>query len=192
MENPVKILAFAQYADSTVRGRVNQVIDWAARARGRTYQIMTVNAPDDVNSLLKKPDFDVFLIYDQQLAPTGVLGGYGTQWGKAIESFSFVGGVIIGLDGNTGVQEMGELLTNAAILPVSGKSSMSRKQVYNREPGDVVGVNVVSPFLAPRDSCVFTTSATTDTNTSFVITDNPTDAADRRPLAVHRITVPEL
>ena len=192
MENPVKILAFAEFADSNVLARVNQVIDWAARARGRSYQIATLTDPDQVNSTLKKPDFDVFLVYDQQLATAGKLADYGTQWSKTIESFSFVGGVVVVLDGNTGTREMGDLLTNAAILPVTGKTNMSRKQVYNRDPGDVIGVNVVSPFLAPRDSCVFTTTAGEGANTSFVVTDNPTDPADRRPLAVHRIAVPQL
>lgn len=192
MANPVKIMAYAEYADTAVVARVNQVIDWAARARGRSYQIATLTNPNDVNSSLKKPDFDVFLVYEQSLAPSGKLGDYGTQWSQTIESFSFVGGVIVVLDGNSGIGEMGELFTNSAILPVTGKTNMSRKEVYNRDPGDVVGVNVVSPFLALRDSCVFTTSATEDANTSFVVTDNPTSAADRKPLAVHRIAVPEL
>jgi hypothetical protein len=191
MVSPVKILAYAEYADSNVVARVNQVIDWAARARGRNYQIATVTQPVDVNNSLKKPDFDVFLVYEQPNAPAGTLGNYGTQWSKTIESFSFVGGVIVVLDGNTGVREMGDLLTNSAILPVSAKTNMSRKQVYNRDPGDVLGVNVVSPFLALRDSCVFTTTVTEDANTSFVVTDNPSSAADRKPLAVHRIAVPD-
>jgi len=191
--NPVKVLAFSQYADPTVQARVDQTIGWAAQARGgRTFQITTVTNPDDVNAQLQKPDYDVFLIYDQQLAAAGILGGYGTQWSKAIESFSFVGGIIVALDGNTGAREMGVLLTNAGILPVTAQSTVSRTQVYNRRAGDVIGVNVVSPFLAPRDACVFTTSAVDDSITSFVVTDNPTLATDRRPVAVHRIAIPKV
>jgi hypothetical protein len=192
MNSPVKILAYAEYPDATVRARVDTVIRWAGQARGRSYSITAVTTPDEVNGKLKKPDFDVFLVYDQQLAPAGTLGTYGTQWSKTLESFSYVGGVIVVLDGNTGQREMGELLTNSALLPVSGETSVSRTQVYNRDPGDVIGVNVVSPFLAPRDSCVFTTSAVDDLTTSLVVTDNPATPSARRPLAVHRIAVPQL
>lgn len=191
MESPVKILAYSQYADSAVTTRVNAVIDWAARARGRSYQIATITDPDLVNRQLKKPDFDVFLVYDQKDAPTGTLGAYGTQWNKTLESFSYVGGVIVALDGNTGVKEMPELLTNASLLSTSGHSGVSRTQVYNISPGNVIGANVVSPFMAPRDSCVFTTTlAAGDTTTTWVIADKLANSVGLRPLAVHRIAIP--
>lgn len=193
LTNPVKILAFSQYADVTVRSRVDTAITWAAQNRGRTVPtITTVNNPDDVNSRLKKPDYDVFLIYDQQAAPAGVLGDYGAQWQKTLESFSYVGGIVLALDGNTGTREMGDLLTNAGILPVSAQSTVSRTDIFVRAAGDIIGANLTSPFRAPLDSCVFTTSAVEDSTTTFVVTDNPATVSARRPVVVHRTAIPKL
>jgi hypothetical protein len=192
MPNPIKILAYSEFAESNVQRRVDTAIGWAGAARGRSYQITTITNPDELSTKLKKTDYDVFLIYDQQLAPDGVLGNYGVQWIQTLESFSFVGGVIVVLDGSTGARQMGEFMTNAAILPVTGETAFNREQAYNRDPADILGANVVSPFLAPRDSCVFSTSATNDATTSLVVTDNPSNVADRRPLAVHRIAIPTI
>lgn len=190
--NPVKILAYDEFASANPRARVDLTISWASAARGRGYQITSINQPEAVNSQLKKPDYDLFLVYDQPLAPAGTLATYGTQWAKTLESFSHVGGVIVVLSGATGTKEMSQLLTSARLLEVTSESVMSRQQVYNRAPADAIGVNVVSPFLAPRDSCVFTTPTPTDNSTIFVVTDEPESGIARRPLAVHRIAVPSV
>jgi hypothetical protein len=188
--NPVKILAYNQFAVASVLTRVNQTIEWASQLRGSGYRITYVSTPEAVNEQLKKPDYDVFLVYDQALAPTGTLATYGTQWAKTLESFSFVGGTIIVLSGATGTKEMGQLLTNARLLEVTAESTVSRKQVYLRQPGDTIGRYVVSPFLAPRDSCVFTTPTPTDRMTVFVVSDDATSATAQRPVVVHRIMIP--
>jgi hypothetical protein len=188
--NPVKILAYDEFAAANPRARVDLTIAWASAARGRAYQITSINQPEAVNVQLKKPDYDLFLVYDQPLAPAGTLSSYGTQWAKTLESFSHVGGVIVVLSGATGTKEMSQLLTSARLLEVTSETAVSRTQVYNRAPADAIGVNVVSPFLAPRDSCVFATSTPSDSSTVFVVTDEPATGVARRPLAVHRIAIP--
>ncbi|HEY5960590.1 MAG TPA: hypothetical protein VIV60_28750 [Polyangiaceae bacterium] len=187
--NPVKILAYDQYVSPTVRTRVDQTIEWASALR-RAYRITYISSPEAVNQQLKKPDFDVFLVYDQPLAPAGTLGTYGTQWAKTLESFSHVGGTIVVLSGATGTKEMGQLLTNSRLLEVTAESSVSRKDVYLRQPGDTIGHSVFSPFRAPRDSCFFTTPTPTDSMTVFVVSDNATSATSQRPVVVHRIMIP--
>ena len=188
--NPVKILAYDEFASASSQARVDLTISWASAARGRGYQVTTISQPEAVNTQLKKPDYDLFLVHDQPLAPAGTLAAYGTQWAKTLESFSHVGGVIVVLSGATGTKEMGDLLTNARLLEVTSETDMSRQQVYNRAPADAIGVNVISPFLAMRDSCVFTTPTPTDALTIFVVTDEPEAGIARRPVVVHRIAIP--
>jgi hypothetical protein len=189
LSNPVKILAYDEFANPNVRARVDTTIAWAAL--GRTYLPPTyVSQSEAVNAQLKKPDYDVFLVYDQPLAPAGTLSTYGSQWAKTLESFSHVGGVIIVLDGATGVKEMGQFLTSARLLEVTKESAVSGSWVYNRQEGDIIGNYVVSPFLAPQNSCVFTTPAPKDSMSIFVVTDDASPVSAQRPVVVHRITIP--
>lgn len=190
--NPVKILAYDEFAEPSVSASVNATIGWASLMIGRAHQITTISSPQSVNTQLKKPDFDTFLLYEQSLAPSGTLANYGTQWAKALESFSFVGGVIVVLSGSTGTKEMPQFLTSARLLEVTAEQVVSRAQLYNRQPADAIGVNVVSPFLAPWDSCVFSTPAPIDSSTVFVVTDEAAPGLEQRPVVVHRIAIPKV
>jgi hypothetical protein len=186
--NPVKILAYDEFADPSVRSRVDLTIGWAGADIGQGYRITSINHPDSVNSQLKKPDYDVFLMYEQSLAPTGTLSTYGSKWAQTLESFSYVGGVIVVLSGATGTKEMPEFLTSARLLEVTSETAVSNSFVYNREPGSSLGTGVENQFLAPHDACVFTTPAPSNGSTLFVVTDNAA-AASRRPLAVQRLAI---
>jgi hypothetical protein len=186
--NPVKILAYDEFADANVRARVDTAIGWASATQGWTYRITSVRLPEDVNAQLKKPDFDVFLVYEQPLAPTGTLSSYGSQWAKTIESFSHVGGVVVVMSGATGTKEMGELLTSSRMLEVTRETAINQTMVYNNGMG--IGAGVASTFLAPYDTCVFATPTPSDSTTFFVVTDDGTNAAGRRPVVIQRIASP--
>ncbi len=185
----VKVLAYDEYADPTVASRVDAALTWAAYDRGRTYTLTRSKTAADVHAKLKKPDYDVLLVYDQSRASTGALTIVGDSWATAIESFTGVGGVVVVLAAADGTNEMTDLLRSARILDASALSPFSLVQAVVRAPGDAVGLNVVSPFMTRRDSCSFTTSVVPDKDTVFVVTE-PGVAGASKPIAVHHIVLP--
>ncbi|HEY4107088.1 MAG TPA: hypothetical protein VGM44_24475 [Polyangiaceae bacterium] len=191
IRNPVRILTYIEFAPANARAKVNQDITFAANARGRTFTMTTSAAYADVTAKLNVNDFDVFLIYDQSSAPAGQLATVGSAWqtSTVLSSFAAAGGVIVALSGGTGTGEMGQLFTNSELLDVSAETSVSGQTLYNRAPADVIGVNVISPFLAPKNSCTFTTSATQDSDNVFVIRDAASPAVGS-PVVVHRVIEP--
>lgn len=190
---PVKILAYTEFADPGVVAAVDATIGWAATSViGRNYTTTRVSQPQAVNEQLKKPDYDTFLVYEQSLAPSGTLASYGTQWAKTLESFSHVGGVIVVLSGSSGTKEMPQFLTNGRLLEVSAETAISRTHIFNRDQGDSIGTGVLDEFLAPWDTCTFETPAPSDSSTVFVVTDDAPTAAEQRPVVVHRIAIPQV
>jgi hypothetical protein len=191
VRSPVRILAYSEYAPAAVRTKVNQDIGYAATARGRTYTITDSATHADVTAKLNVNDYDVFVIYDQSSAPAGELASIGADWqtSTVLSSFASAGGVIVGLSSATGTAEMGQLFSNAELLDVSAETSASNQTLYNRAPADALGINVISPFLAAKESCTFTTSTTPDADTIFVIQDAASPAVGA-PVVVHRVIEP--
>jgi hypothetical protein len=188
VKDPVRILAYNQYAQSGVQNKVDQTIGWAASAKSRTFTITTVASSSAVVSQLNVLAYDVFLIYDQPTAPAGLLGTTGFAWAGTLDAFTKAGGVVVGLMSAAGTAEMSELFTNANLLSVSGQTSVTGSTIYNQAPADAVGVNVLSPFLAVKDTCKLTTSATPSSSTVFVVGDTQTPS--NSPVVVHRIALP--
>lgn len=191
IRNPVRILVYTEYAPLAVRTKVNQDIGFAATARGRMYALTTSATFADVTAKLNINDFDVFLIYDQSAAPKGQLAMIGAAWqtSTVLSSFAAAGGVIVALSSGGGTAEMGQLFSSAELLQVSAETSAANATLYNRAPADALGVNVISPFLAPKNACTFSTSTAADADDIFVIRDAPSPAAGA-PVVVHRVIEP--
>ncbi len=191
IRNPVRILAYSEFATSATRTKVNQDVAYAATARGRSYAITQSATFADVTAKLNINDYDVFVIYDQTAAPTGQLATVGAAWqtSTVLSSFSAAGGVIMALASGTENDEMDQLFTQSGLLDVSALTTAAGKTLYNRAPADALGVNVISPFLAPQSSCTLTTSATPDSDTIFVIQDAAAPA-DGSPVVVHQVIEP--
>jgi hypothetical protein len=185
-KDPVRILAFDQYSVQSVENKVDQTIGWAATAKGRTYAITDTASSSQVISDLNVLNYEVFLVYEQPNAPAGTLATLGNSWFTTLDPFVKAGGIVVVLDGAQGIAEMGELTTNAGLLPVTGHTLVTLQTLHNSAPADAIGVNVISPFLALSDSCTFTTSATPGPKTTFVITDSATFGAGA-PVVVHRV-----
>ena len=189
IRNPVRILAYTQYASAATRAKVDQDIGFAAAARSRTYSITPLANFMTATAALDIADYDVFLIYDQNLAPTGQMATVGGAWqtSSVLDSFTSAGGIVVGLSGGT--SEMDQFFSQSGLLAVSAQTSVTGSMLYNRAPADALGVNVISPFLAPVDSCTFTTSVVPDANTIFVVRDVAGPAAGN-PVVVHRVIEP--
>jgi hypothetical protein len=179
-----RILAYDQYADLSVRQRVDAAI--AGSAAGRLYSIASVSSSADVTTRLNKTDYDVFLVYEQPNAPSGKLSDIGSLWASSLESFSYVGGVIVVLDGGQGVREMPQLLTSTRLFAVDDEVVLSSSTLLdNRVSTDAVGTRIFTPLTCQDDTCVFETSITPNATTTFVITEPTSDAGIARPVVVH-------
>jgi hypothetical protein len=187
--NPVNVLAYTRGAAAGAVNRVNQVIAWAGMARGRNAEITEARTVSAVTANLNVEDYDVLLIHDLDQATPGEPGSAATTWetGNVLTSFARAGGTIIVLDGSDGTAEMHELISNGNLLAVTGQTDITGDQVWNQAPFDVLGVNVLSPFLGTSHTCTFDTNVTSDTETIFVLTD---DEAGGAPIAIHRVIAP--
>ena len=179
-----RILAYDEYADTSVEQRVNATI--ATYAAGRLYSITPVSNYRDVLGLLSKTDYDVFLVYEQPNAQSGTLLTIGSTWASPLESFSYAGGVIVVLDGGQGVREMPQLLTSTRLFAVDDEVVISSSTLLdNQVSTDAVGTRIFTPLTCQDDTCVFETSVTPNATTTFVITEPPNDAGVARPVVVH-------
>jgi len=180
----VRILAYTEFASAASRAKVDQHINSAAAAVGRSVVITPLTKYTNASAVLNIANYDEFFIYEQDTAPPGELSTVGAAWhtNSVLDSFSAAGGVVIGLSG--GSTEMDEFFTSAELLDVSDQTVVTGSILYNRTPLDSVGRNVISPFSAPIDSCTFTTSAVPDQNTAFVVRDTDDDTGP--PVVVHR------
>jgi hypothetical protein len=189
LQNPVRVLAYTEYAPVDERDLVNQDIAYAAAARGRTYNITPLAKASAASAALNITDYDVFLVYDQTAAPKGQMATVGGTWqtNSVIDSFAAAGGVVIVLSG--GKSEMDQFLSNAQLMDVTGQTVVSNTYLYNRAPADALGINVISPFLAPMNTCTFTTSLTPDSDNIFVVSDAAPPGSGS-PVVVHRVIEP--
>ena len=185
--NPVRILAYVRDTSGASEAGTDLALSQAAQATGRTYNITKISALNGVNNQLTRSDFDVLLVYDQQDAPAGRLGELGTSWKDTVNDFGRTGGVVVILSGGGGSAEMGDLIENIGLFSVDSMTNHDGGRFYVRAPGDAVGINVVSPFLATKKSCMFETAETPSGELVYVVSGPD---PDQKPAVVHRIVVP--
>jgi hypothetical protein len=186
----VRILAYGEYADPAVQLQVDTTIAAAASRVGQQFSLTRVNDSASVPPMLSKSNYDVFLVYEQLNAPAGALSSIGSVWASSLESFSYVGGVIVMLDGGQGIREMTELFTSTRLFTATGETLLSSSTILeNRVNTDVVGASLVTKFPTQDDTCVFETSSVPPENTNYVITEPSGDAGQGRPVVVHSARV---
>ncbi len=184
--NPVRILGYIRDTGSASEVGTDYALSMAAQRRGRDYTMTKVTALNSINNQLNRSDFDVLLVYDQQNAPSGRLPDLGTSWAEPVDDFSRTGGAVVILTGGAN-DEMGDFIENLGLFSVDALSNHDGERFYVQAPGDAIGINVVSPFLATRTSCLFETSDSSSGELVFVVT-GPDPPAD--PAVVHRIVPP--
>jgi hypothetical protein len=190
INNPVRVLTYQQYTLAANKNKVDSLINGAAAGRGRTVQFTAATNPAQVAANLNVLSYDVLLVYDQPNAPAGTLGTIGASWLATLDSFTRAGGIVIVMNSGTGTAEMDTLIDRADLLPVTGETEINALQVYNRAPGDAIGIGVLSPYLTQRQTCTFTTTARPSADTAFVVTTATEDGTPGDPVIVHRNIVP--
>jgi hypothetical protein len=187
LKDPVRILAYEQYTPPNVKNKVAQALGWAGTAKGRTFTITPATTSNDVVANLSVLSFDTLLVYDQPNAPPGTLSAIGTSLAGPIDQFAKAGGTVVVLASAGG--EMHQLMDSAGVLAVSAFTPESGVTLYNRAPGDAVGINVLSPFISLAKTCTLTTSVPPSTSNVFVVTDAPAPGVGNA-VVVHRIVAP--
>jgi hypothetical protein len=182
--NPVRVLSFDEWADASSGGAVENVekILGAATA-GRTWSETRVSSEAGVLSKLSIDAFDVLLVYDQPKAPDGALGKLGADLAAQMLSFGRSGGVVVVLDGGTGIAQMDDFLNAGGILSVKDERTASGRELENLAPGDAVGIDVLSSYLAPTNSVGFTLDGPASTDRVIVIDEKKSG----RPVVVHEV-----
>ena len=102
--------------------------------------------------------------------PRGALAALGTSWATTLATFTKAGGIVVVLDGGTGVGLDGGTGVGAGQMPAFSTATLLLKVTAQAPiatgtplddvaPGDVVGVGVVSPYGAGKNSVSITTEA---------------------------------
>lgn len=185
--NPVNVLAYTRGASVAAVNRVNQVIGWAGAARGRSVDVTVASSPGTVTSRLNVDDYHVLLIHDLDGAAPGEPGSVAAGWesSSVLTSFTKAGGVVVVLNGADGTAEMHELITAGNLLEVTGQQDITLQEIDNNAPFDVLGVNVLSPFLGTSHTCSLQTPVPPSDTLVYVLTDGQGD-----PMAIHRVIEP--
>ena len=188
--DPVRVLAYTQYAENAVVASTDRAIRWAGTRINRTAVITHTSSLTDIESGLTLANYDVFLVYDQALAPSGALATAGAELAATLDTFTAPGGVAVVLSGATGVAEMPEFASSANLVSAIGELDYTDELAYVQASGDVVGFGLLTPFLTLPSSCTVQTSDAASSNFVFVVTDTAPADGVGNPVVVHRIVTP--
>jgi hypothetical protein len=181
----VRVLAYGQFADSATATRIDGWLAAIAPSRGKTLTITKLSDWTSLPSQLTVQQYQVLLVYDQDLAPMGQMATIGTFWNDAMDAFAKGGGIIVALDGGT-AGSMRDFLTNGGLLPVVDETDITGTQLNVDAPTDVVGQNLPNVFAARRNTVAFTTTQVRDNYHVFVVT----DATGMLPVVIHSVPRP--
>jgi len=182
-KNPVRLLAYEQWADPVAIANVKAILDDGALASGRTYVKTSAMTLAEFRDRLLVDDFDAALVFDQPKAPAGALDTIGADTKLSLDSFSRIGGVVVVLDGASGVSEMPRFLTASTMLGTSGHTVVTGKPVDVVAPADAVGVSVLSPYSAPTRSVSFTVTEAPSASLVTVVS----EPVSTRPVVLHKV-----
>jgi len=176
---PVHVLSYERYANANAINRVKTIVTG-------TGAVITHTATDsDIPNNLKYTSFQVLVVLDQTAAPAGAMAALGTSWASTLATFTLAGGIVIVLDGGTPVGEMPAFSSGTGLLSVTAHAPLATgTQVLDVAPGDAVGVGVVSPYGAGKNSVTITTEPAGG-NVVYVIED-PSDSGPGLPVVVHK------
>jgi len=128
----------------------------------------------------------VLLVHDQPSAPMGAMATLGASWMQTVTTFALQGGVVVVLDGGTGVGEMPDFATATGLLTVASQTALvDGTPLAVDAPTDAVGIGVVSPYGAGSHS-VSLTAQPSGANVVYVV-GVATDAGPGSPVVIHRV-----
>jgi hypothetical protein len=184
--NPLNVLAYERYSDAAAITNVKTILTGAAQQVGRTLSITDTVTDSDIPTTLSIQNFSALVVLDQPGAPHGALATLGASWAATVATFTQAGGVVVVLDGDTGIAEMPSLVTGTGLLTVTAQAPVTTGAplaVLSR--GDAVGIGVVSPYAAGNKSASITTEPNSGSVVYVVATS--ADASAGAPVVVHKV-----
>jgi hypothetical protein len=183
----VSVLSYERYTSASALSNVKNIIGTAAKNIGRTLVLTSTTTDSDVTTGLTIAKYGVLLVADQPAASTGTLGALGATWIAALGTFTQAGGIVVILDGDTGIQEMPDLVTSAQLLSVTAQTSVPIfTQLDVVVQTDAVALGVSSPYAAGAYSASFTTEPAGG-SVVYVVTTPPDDAGASAPVVIHKV-----
>lgn len=148
LSNPVRVLSYERYVSAKATANLKGLVQTAAQLQGRKVAFTSVVVDAAVPAMLDINAYDVLLVPDQRGASSGDLATLGGGWKQSgkIDAFLHGGGVVVALDGGSGVHEMPAFL-GAADLLATTSSTVVTGALTVIAPNDAVGVGVVSPYV---------------------------------------------
>jgi hypothetical protein len=184
--NPLNVMSYERYASAAAVARVKSILNGFATQEGRGLSITSTSVDTDIPNKLVLSMFQVLIVQDQSTAPAGALATLGASWATTLTTFTQAGGIVVVLDGGTGAAQMPAFSTATTLLRVTAQSTLATgTPVDDTAPGDAVGVGVVSPYGAGKNSVSITTEPS-GASVIYVI-DLPSDAASPLPVVVHKV-----
>lgn len=183
--NPLHVMSYERYASANAITHVNNILNGVATQIGRTLNVFHTTSDTDIPAQLALPGYDVLLVHDQPTAPDGALTTLGASWASTLTTFTLGGGIVVVLDGGTGIQQMPSFATGTGLLNVTANSPVALSTpliVASRV--DVVGIGVISPYGAGQS----TVSIATEPNGGNVVyvVELSSDAGSAAPVVVHK------
>jgi hypothetical protein len=181
--NPVRVVAFERWADAASVASAKTILDEASRVSGRTYTKTVAATPTELRDRLRIDSFDVALVMDQPGAPLGALGSIGGELRASLDSFARVGGVVVVLDGGSGISEMPSFLTSSSMLAVSSHENATGKPIEVIAAADAIAIGVFTPYSAPTRTVTFELAEPLSTTIVPVVAE-PVSA---KPVVLHKV-----
>lgn len=181
------VLSYERYASATPLSNIKYIVRTAATNIGRTLALTSTVTDSDVTTGLTIDKYGVLLVADQPGANPGDLAALGATWMTTLATFTRAGGVVVILDGDTGVQEMPELVTSTLLLSVTAQAPVAEfAQLNVAVQTDSVALNVGSSYAAGIYSASFTAEPPSS-NVVYVVTTPPGDGGTSSPVVIHKV-----
>jgi hypothetical protein len=181
------VLSYERYAGVTPLSNIKYIVRTAATNLGRTLALTSTVIDSDVTTGLTIDKYGVLLVADQPGANPGDLAALGATWTTTLATFTRAGGVVVMLDGDTGVQEMPGLVTSTQLLSVTAQAPVAEfTQLDVAVQTDSVALNVGNPYAAGIYSASFTTEPPSS-NVVYVVTTPPGDGGTSSPVVIHKV-----
>jgi hypothetical protein len=186
-----RVMLFERYSNGATRAGVRKVLNWAQAAHAGVVDLTTVATESALASTLNPQDFDVLLLADPNVAPTGALRAMGQTIQGALDTFMVGGGTVVVMNGSTSSEIVDFLGSQGAnLLEVRGMTDVTFTELDNRSPGDSLAANVLSPFLGLTTTCIYDTDVMSGPDINVVIAGAPADGGAPGPVVLHRVISP--
>jgi hypothetical protein len=183
---PLPVISYERYASATAVTNVKAILATAPVTVGRAVTVTSTTNDDDVPIGLNAGMYRVLIVSDQLSATTGTLASLGANWFAALSTFTQSGGVVVVLDGDTGVAEMPQFMTSTTLLYVTSHSPVSLNtslDVVART--DALSTGIGDTYSADTSTASFATEPES-TNVVYVVSTPGDDATPGAPVVIHK------